>query len=331
MRKLYIFVLVVMVCIFSAVASADTIFDEKFMNDNNLYENGIVGTQSMTVIHDNVFNLLSNGDIYRWDSSQKTYSLFSKVQPIPAVNVEIPYSKQPDDVKAQLNNCVFSLISDGEQLYGVNLISGAIGRIMPDGITWESMHLDVTLINQNDQAIPQSILYAFIYKNFLFGYYDMSSATGGTTYEPAILQFDLSTGECTMISCPGSITMCHYKDDTVLMLKDQGTSIPTFSLYNISTSQYTPLAIDAPFAINRDFLTDLWDILSSVGGLAYDPESDTIYLANSTGLWTSTGKSTFQEIKQFWQSIMPLGEAWTLSNGIYVFHNGTVYVSYDVQ
>ena len=327
MKKLFALVLALAISLCALSANAEELFDDKFREDTHLIDQGLVGRLSVTVAGDNVFALYENGEIYSWNSSTKEYSLFATVDAFPDVDIEIPYSQQSDDMKALLNSCVFSLLSDGEHLYGLNLISGAIGEITADGIAWNEVKLDLSIINQCDLAWPHALIRPFFYQNSLIAYYDMSAATGGNDYTPAILQFDLSTGAYTMTSCPKAITMCHYQDDTVLFLQDSGTSLPEFVLYNLSTGEYTNLDITAPFEINRKLLAESCDILGTLGGLTYDAVNDTIYLADETSLWVSTNGNAFskQEIDDQWEYTVYYGDAWVMPDGTFLFQNGTVY------
>ncbi len=329
MKRISAFLLA-MVLIFSlACAKAEIIFDIAFGESVDMYKDGLVGRQDVMVVQNKAYALYSNGDIYCWDGEERAYSYFAKVDAVPDVYNEKPFSKQTDEMKAELSNCVFSLLSDGEQLYGFNTISGKIGVITADGITWNEVPLDVSVINQNDSTYPICVNNSFIYNNQMIATYDMYDVAFKGDYAPVILQFDLSTGACTVTDYPKAITMCHYQDDTMLVLEDQGTDVPTFTLYNLTTGQSTPLGMDAPFTINRKLLASKYDILDTLGGIAYDTVTDTIYIATQTNLWSSTAGEAFQAdtmTDQPWEYMIPSGEAWVMPNGTYVFRNGSAYI-----
>ncbi|MDO4838683.1 MAG: hypothetical protein Q4B32_09880 [Clostridia bacterium] len=332
MKRISAFLLA-MVLIFSlACAKAEIIFDEDFGYSIDLYKDGLVGRQDVMVVQNKAYALYSNGDIYCWDGEERTYSYFAKVDAVPAVDIEKPLSKQNEKKQAELRNCVFSLLSDGEQLYGFNTISGKVGVITADGITWNEVPLDVSVINQKNQkdsTYPICVNNSFIYNNQMIATYDMSDTTDKDDYAPVILQFDLSTGACTVTDYPKVITMCHYQDDTMLVLEDQGTTVPTFTLYNLTTGESTPLGMDAPFTIDRKLLASRYDILDNLGGIAYDTVTDTIYIATRDNLWISTAGEAFQAATmtdQPWEYMNASGEAWVMPNGTYVFRNGSAYI-----
>lgn len=329
MKRISAFLLA-MVLVFSlACAKAEIIFDIAFGESVDMYKDGLVGRQDVTVVQNKVYALYSNGDIYCWDGEEKAYSYFAKVDAVPDVDIEEPFSKQTEEMQAELRSCVFSMLSDGEQLYGFNIISGKIGVITADGITWNEVPLDVSVINQNDATYPVRENNSFIYDNQMIATYDMYDVTDKGDYAPVILQFDLSTGACTVTDYPKAITMCHYQEDTMLVLEDQGTTVPTFTLYNLTTGESTPLGMDAPFAINRKLLASKYDILDTLGGIAYDTVTDTIYIATRDNLWISTAGEAFQAATltdQPWEYMNHFGEAWVTPNGIYVFRNGSVYI-----
>ncbi len=322
--------LLAMVLVFSlACAKAEIIFDIAFGESVDMYKDGLVGRQDVMVVQNKVYALYSNGDIYCWDGEERAYSYFAKVDAVPDVYNEKPFSKQTEELKDKLCNCVFSLLSDGEQLYGFNTISGKIGVITADGITWNEVPLDVSVINQNDATYPVRENNSFIYDNQMIATYDMYDVTDKGDYAPVILQFDLSTGACTVTDYPKAITMCHYQDDTMLVLEDQGTTVPTFALYNVTTGESTPVGMDAPFTVDRKLLTDRYEVLDHLGGIAYDAVTDTIYIATRDNLWISTAGEAFQAATltdQPWEYMNPAGEAWVTPNGIYVFRNGSVYI-----
>ncbi len=329
MKRISALILAVMLIFGLAAAKAEIIFDFDFGDSIDLYKNGLVGRQDVMVVQNKVYALYDSNEIYCWDGEQKTYSFFANVEAVPGMDLDIPFSKQTEEIQAGLRNCVFSLLSDGEQLYGFNIISGKIGVITADGITWNEVTLDVSVLNQLDASYPLSVNCAFIYDNQMIATYDMFDATNKGDYAPVILQFDLSTGACTVTDYPKAITMCHYQDDTMLVLEDQGTTVPTLTLYNLITGQSTPLGMDAPFTVNRKLLTDKYEILDTLGGLAYDAATDTIYIANRTNLWFSTAGGAFQATTltdQPWDYMNTFGEAWVLPNGTYVYRNGSVYV-----
>ena len=329
MKRFSAFLLATVLVFSLACAKAEIIFDIAFGESVDMYKDGLVGRQDVMVVQNKVYALYSNGDIYCWDGEEKAYSYFAKVDAVPDVYNEKPFSKQTEELKDKLCNCVFSLLSDGEQLYGFNTISGKIGVITADGITWNEVSLDVSVINQNDSTYPICVNNSFIYDNQMIATYDMSDVTWKGNYAPVILQFDLSTGACTVTEYPKAITMCHYQEDTMLVLEDQGTTVPTFTLYNLTTGQSTSLGMDAPFTVDRKLLTDRYEVLDNLGGIAYDTVTDTIYIANRTNLWSSTAGEAFQATTltdQPWEYMNPSGEAWVTPNGIYVFRNGSVYI-----
>lgn len=332
MKRISAFLLA-MVLIFSlACAKAEIIFDIDSATSFGAYRDGFVGRQDVMVVQNKAYALYGSGEIYYWDGEQKTYSYFAKVDAVPDVDIEKPLSKQNEKKQAELRNCVFSLLSDGEQLYGFNTISGKVGVITADGITWNEVPLDVSVINQKNQkdsTYPLCVNNSFIYNNQMIATYDMYDVTDKGDYAPVILQFDLSTGACTVTDYPKAITMCHYQDDTMLVLEDQGTTVPTFTLYNLTTGESTPLGMDAPFTIDRKLLASRYDILDNLGGIAYDTVTDTIYIATRDNLWISTAGEAFQAATmtdQPWEDMNSFGEAWVMPNGTYVFRNGSAYI-----
>ena len=312
-----------------AFAEVETPFADDFFESNHLWDAGLNTTQSVAVSQDKVFDLLSNGEIYCWDPRTGEYSLYSQVPTVPEV-AEKKVSELSASVKAQLDEAVFCLIGTRDALMGYNPTNGAIGTIDESGITWNSVHLDPSVQMRAGNAYPASFLYAFMEDDMLYAFFDLSWNEEGNEApcQATLLAFDLSTGKCTQTQLSDTFAFCQYTPGNLLLLRDDGSETPVLTRYNLSSGEMTTLDITVPVAIGRDAFATWWTFQEALGGLAYDQASDTIYLAGPKGLWMSAAGAAFTEYDFAsvpWNGMVYGGEAWTLLDGEYVFHNGYIY------
>jgi hypothetical protein len=165
---------------------------------------------------------------------------------------------------------------------------------MDNGILWNEVRLDTSLLLKSGSAYPNSIWRPFVYEGKLYGYYDMSwEKPGDAPGEPTLLSFDLATGSCKTFEVPGTLDICEYKPGYVLLLQDSGASSLVFREMSLSTGEIGDIPVEIPVQIDRAIFDDSWTIHCTLGGLAYNPVIDQIAFAFKEQVWSSSAGTPF--------------------------------------
>ncbi len=317
-------------------AQTEVIFHDSLAAAYGLTLEDIYTALSLTVIGDTAYRLLSNGDIYAWQSQQDQYSLYANVPAAPwaRVNVEIPFSQQSAVTQRELTESVSQLIPAEDGLYGLNNLSGRIGSIDKNGWHVSDTRLNSAILWPSDAVYPEPLRNAFITEGKLYAYHDLHYSTVEKP-QPTLLIFSLSTGACSVTQMPGVITFCRYAPGTLLCLMDSGTETPSLALYEIASGQMSEFEVAVPVSVERKYFEQSYRLHCRIGGLACDAADETIYLASVHALWLSAAGAAFQQAAEdVWQVWDHEGEsmttaeadAWVLPSGGYIFQNGPWYV-----
>lgn len=311
----------------AAAALAEKLFDDDLVAAFDLSPTDIFEGISIAAVQDTVFQLMQGGDIYAWDSQTNAYALYAHVPGYPTWNIEIPFSLQSDSLKAKVADAVICLIPSAEGIYGFNYFTGAIGLIGADGIHLNDVKLDVSALIPKGSDYPEAFLNAFVEDGKLYAYHDMNFTTPKEP-RPSLLIFDLSTGTCTPVALPDTISFCYHTPGKLLFLQDNGTKTPALAVYDIASGKLTDLNVAVPISIARKTFGKSWYLHCEIGGLAYDAVRDIIYLGDTQGVWHSVASAPFER-KTLIESVkappVPLGEAWALASGGYIFQSGWRY------
>lgn len=307
------------------MGQAEIPFDSDFLLKENARGEAY---QSYAVVMDSIYALLTNGDLYVYDTNARQHTLYARQLPrIPEIG-EARDSELDSASRQMLEEAVFDLIGGDDELYGINLISGAWGRIDSEGIHWEKEKLDMSILRQDNAVNPCSMLNAFIEDGHLFAYYDMSWINGEERLQTVLLDFDLATGKCRHTEMKDTIAFCRYKQGELLLLQDDGSERPALAVFDIEEKTMQRLPVSLPVQMDRSAFADAWSALSEIGGMAYDRERNRIYISDLNGIYTSDAEAPFEfhEMDEAWDYLDPMGEAWVLKNGSYVFRNGSLYL-----
>lgn len=326
-----ILALAMCVAVLYANALAGTVFDEDFFEERHLWDGELVTTQSVAVANGNVYDLLTNGDIYSWNPQTSEYSLYAQVPALPAFGYrsDMCYSELGEAVKIELDKVVFDLIGCEDTLLAINPTNGAIGTVEAAGVTWNDVRLDTSVQMQSDRAYPMSLRYAFVEGDTLYGFYDLAwDESDEAPCRATLLAFDLNTGVCASTDLTDTYAFCQYTPGFLLLLRKDGEGATVLARYELEGGKTTDLALSIPVIIDQNAY-DWWSFTEQIGGLAYHPTSDTVYLANVDGLWSSTAGAAFirhDASEGIWEYLLSSAQAWTLPDGAYVVHSGYVYL-----
>ena len=291
MKRLLLCLFLIGCITFSAArAEVSTIFDRDFFvstgiwsDENQLSPQTFAGAAS----GNSVWTILyRDSSIWRWDADTGEYEHITRVSMTEMT--EKPLSRLSASEREHQMTSVTNIIGADGCLYGFNPLSGRLGLIDEDGVHWNDALLDTAPIVKRDTAYPDSYAFPTILGDRLYMLCDLVLTMGGSGYRPALVSCRLDGSDTQGDVMSGLISLCRYDDTRLLFLTMTG-----LELYDTATAQTTPLPLELPATIPQS--GDFWDVHSALGGLAYDPDSDTIFLATPTSLYTSTAGSAFVE------------------------------------
>ena len=302
----------------AAHAEVTTIFDRDFFVSTGIWsDENQLGPQTFTAAAsgNSVWTVLYRDNaIWRWDADTGNYEYVATVP--MAEMTEKSLSRLSASEREYQMTSVTDLIGADGKLYAFNALSGRLGLIDGEGVHWNEAMIDTAPALKPDTGYPSCHFYPTIIGDSLYMLCDLALMFGGNGYRPALVRckMDGTSAQGDVIS--GLISLCRYDDTRLLFLTMTG-----LELYDTSTARATPLPLELPATIPQS--GDFWDVHSALGGLAYDPASDAIFLATPTALYTSTAGGEFvaRETDLNWQSALEYAQpAAVLDNGTYVLY-----------
>ena len=157
----------------------------------------------------------------------------------------------------------------------------------------------------------------------MYGMMDLYASRGKSAPDTSLLVFDLSDGVCTSIKMPDVLAFCSYTPGKLLCVKDNGSTIPTLAVYDITTRQTVDHGASFPVSIPRKSFKTAFELRSHFGGFAYNRANNAIYVTDEKGPWRSLSGGPFERIPttEKWETLSLNPRAWTLSSGGYVTLN----------
>lgn len=320
MKRLFLCILLCCLVLSSACAESTTIFDLDFFLQTGIYDENWAETLrrpnviSVAASGDSAWALLDTGDVWRYDVMANTYSLVTQVS--VGKNTATPLSRFSAAEREQQESSVFRLLIVEDQLYGFNPLSGRYGPIDEQGVHWNDNQMNTDPFLRPGTAWQDCYYYATPLNDRLYVLCDLVQTLGGTGYQPALASCSLLDQDCAGEAIPGLLALCRYDDQHLLFLTMTG-----LERYNVDTRKTTPLNLTLPAIAPQS--GDFWDIHEAIGGLAYDQDSDTIYLATPDTLYTSTAGADFvgHPSGQDWSHSLSMGQqGFLLDNGAYVLY-----------
>lgn len=301
-----------------ADAQAERLFGSAFVEACQLPREDAYNECSRTVQGDRVYQLMLSGDLYAWDPSTDSYTLYAHVPAEPRYDVEIPFEKQSASLQREITETVSLLIPSDEDLYGFNYASGRIGPIDQEGWHELDVRLDVSLLSQSDDNYPHYLRNAFVEEGKLYAFHDINLSTDKT---PAtqLLAFDLTSGECKVTAMPDTAFFCRYTPGKLLSMQMDDARALHLAVYDIASQTMTPLDLAVPLTINKSAFSSAMRLRIETSGMAYDAQRNIIYLAGPKTLWRSVDGGTFEAlpIVNGWEEKIAISNAWVLTSGVY--------------
>ena len=285
---------------------------------------------SMTADEDSVYAMISGSEtgVYRWAQGMPAPVLLCA---LPGNDSEAVLMNRTDDASLAARAQAVDYIVGDEQgrLWGINMTAGRAGLLDADGVAWQDVTLDVTgmWVDEGEYSYTKHLGKPFIRDGVLYGLRDNYSAMG---YEEgfSLVAFDLSTGAQTARDLPGAREMTPYTPGKALVRTAvygddaDGWSVTAgLSEVDLATGAMTPLPHGLPASDHE------------LGGLAYDPASDTVYYVYESQIMASQGGAPFTCVAYIsLEYISAQAEAAVLSGGFYAIRcNDVVLRNLDPQ
>ncbi len=193
--------------------------------------------------------------------------------------------------------------------------TGRLARIEENGYAWLPIQADkAQLFHRSEQ---RGIKMAFIESGVLYALIDYDEECGSLPWNFAILSIDLQTGKTVTTKLQGTEAMTPYKPGSVLLLRSEqkdGTYRYKLSILQLGTGKVSDLLLSMP---TFEPYTE-----ESIGGLAYDAGSDTIYYAQGYALYASSRGAAFRQNASLALSYPPScdTQAFAMPDGRYAIH-----------
>ena len=282
-------------CVTGAGAEWKELYDDQFAQQFQLKSLKERMLSSSVEMDNKLYSLMGDGTVYSCDLATSQFEIISRVAAFPDVDMEKPYRTQDKATKEALANAVTRLIpsaDDSHILYGLNQMTGALGRIDEEGVHFQETTIDSSVFFYDKSDYPERLFKAPEIKNgYLEGYTVLDpEANACLTW----LSFSLADGSCTKVNLPGAFQICRWKDDYLLaaVLKDGKAELV---VYDKDGKEMDVLGIALP---NEDEIkgTSFYDLTETAGPLAYDESSGMIYYLDNQHLWKSNGTETFEAV-----------------------------------
>lgn len=279
-------------------------------------EDGIFDTDiGWTVYQNKTFYAVAKGNVYAWAPDDSALRLYCTL-PVPPMWEEswcsMTLDELPTDAQNELTAAVDMIAAGDGALWGYNLISGKVGKINEQGITWETQTIDTSCLFRKDSIMNYvTPIFSFVEDGKLYIFGDNSHQVEPLDDTKALLCFDLASGRCTTIDTKGARTLCHYKQGSLLLLRRNTSSSMTLSVLDLTTGEMNDLPQIVPYG-DRSY-----EGLESVGGLAYDAAKDQIYFTMQKQIWRSKDDNSFESVAKLpFDSYLGF-PAWILPDGRY--------------
>ena len=284
-------------------------FDDAYMQEYGLRDSeGRLYFQSMDWDGSTCYAYLTDMAVYTCEpggAPQKLCTLPSEPENFYLLNGALN-----DDEIAQLYETVTYIVADRGTLYGYNVYSGGWGVIDASGIHWDENLLDFSCLFQEDDFYPDRVVRSFMTDQALVVLANTYDDNWVSSY--ILYSFDLETGESGKYDVEGLCGACRGADGELLCLlyQDEMYSLCTLDL---TTGKTTPVDVAVDLKEPND------DYLGGLGGLAYDANTDAIYLSANGKVYRSLSGQPFEPISQVQtDGIILATRAWTLPDGRYV-------------
>lgn len=320
-------VLTIAICaLFFSTAQAEwaELFGDSFAQQFDLTTLSKRVVNSLTVSQNTIYSMMGNGTIYTYDTISRQYSVFSQVTPFPSINLDIPLTMQDGAIKNAMAAGITKIITSGNAIYGFNEMTGAIGPIDEEGIHFQKIHMDTSILFPDGSDYAQRAFYQPIIKeDRLEGWTIMDDEQSPNIW---YITFSLTDGTCSVAEISGAIRICRLPEEKLLALVKKRDESIAFEVFDESGSSEGTGEYTLPLLSIDTSAKTIFDLRSIVGGMAYHGPSDTLYLTDTSHLWRSVNHHSFEAVASQvpWTFVDPYGEAQMTEQGALLALNGMI-------
>ena len=245
-----------------------------------------------------------DGNLMRW-SYDESEPVQIAVLPVPTREMFENYSKTYSDLpaanRAQIDDTVTILAEDGDTLYALNQYSGKLGIVTEDGLHWNGTFDASAFCLDTGEDVAQYGALVMNHKLYmLLNCFDQKPNF--------ILEIDLSNGKTRELPVHEAYRMAAYNGQLLLACGD-GEGASQLKTLEVSSGKIIDLNQTSPAS----------------EGLAYDASTNTIYMANDNGVYTSRNGEAFQ-LKTKLPTDYMWGEGSVTQNGQYAYLCSGIWV-----
>jgi len=310
-----------------AIAIDEEVFNDSFCQPFNPNPKRPFGLRELAYLDDVFYGYLGNA-IYTWKPSDALPTKFCTIPTVPDWKEEWR-GKALKDISAEDQTALSSAveyIAEGDgALWGYNTLSGKIGKISQQGISWAAQTIDTSCLFQDGSFMLSVVpIQSFVDNGKLYVFGDDNEYIVSVSDPMALLSFDMSNGESNVLKTNTAINCCRYKPGYFLLLRRGDSSSMILSTLNMKTGTIEDLSLTVPFPDYTD------EGLESVGGVAYDSKSDQVFFSMKSQVWKSTGGEPFQSVNKLPMDTDYRMRAWVLQDGRYALLSRSLWIR-DVE
>lgn len=314
-------------CLFSAplaalAAPGDTTAFVASYNPDTGYDREQIYVEEAVNL-DGVFYAKSNESIYKWSLDMAEPELFCEIPGYPNESWD-SYDTAPPEVKEQLDTMVNVFAAGDGKVWALNCFSGKFGEITSAGVQWGDVQFDVTDMTRIEgpekRVYQRNVSHGFVEDGFLYCLRDNYSDESYSDNR-MLVRFEIATGKQTTFPLQYAQMMCKYKPGQLLTFggtydEKSEQMVSQLAVLDLSTGAETPLPQQMPA-----------EEVYSLGGLAYDEATDTIYYTFQRQIWKSEKGEPFAAVAYLTQAyVYQSHQAWLLPGPLYVLGSNGLYV-----
>ncbi|NLO85527.1 MAG: hypothetical protein GX096_08880 [Clostridiales bacterium] len=302
-------------CMPALAASGDVeAFGEAFRESLNPNPGSPFGLRELVYL-DGVFYGYIGDSIYTWAPSDAQPMPYCTIPTVPEWKEEwrtMSFGDLSAEDEAALTEAVdYIAVGDGA-LWGYNILSGKIGEITEQGITWMNQELDTSFVYKGDSILPLFLpIQSFVMDGKLYVFGDNVRHIEPLSEPEALICFDLSSGAYEIIDTKTALNCYPYKSGKLLLLRRGDSSSMILSVMDLQTGTLEDLPASVPFPDRSN------EGLETVGGLAYDEQNDQTFFSIQKQVWRSKGGEPFESIAELDDQGSYRTLAWVLDDGRY--------------
>lgn len=257
---------------------------------------------------------------YMTDNSVYTYEpggapkKLCELPPMPE-DLYLIYDSMNDADIDRLHSSVTDIAAYNGSLYGLNVYSGKFGIIDGDGVHWNDTELNTQCLFSYDYFFPDTIFRCFLTDKELFAFVSLSEPEDDTFF--TIYGFDLSSGESRKLGVEGLCAANRMDEDTLLCMTQLNYGDYRFCTLDLATGNTEDI----------DLTIDIFPLMGDIGGLAYDPNTDAIFIAANNRVYRSVSGNSFEVFAGMpTEYIYPQVKAWILPDGRYALYFDAMHI-----